>query len=130
MARATGLGGVFIKARDPEALAEWYKVHLGVPYEKGQGAMFRWADDPQKDGGVSVFTTFPETTKYFAPSTSSFMLNFRVDDLAALVVKLKSEGVQVDKAEDSEFGGFAWLVDPEGNKIELWEPPPESESKL
>ncbi len=124
MARVTGLGGVFIKAKDPVALGEWYRDHLGVPYKKGQGAMLMWSDDPQNDGGMTIFSTFPETTKYFAPSASTFMLNFRVDDIDGLLAKLAAEGVTIDpKREDHEYGRFAWLVDPEGNKVELWEPP-------
>jgi catechol 2,3-dioxygenase-like lactoylglutathione lyase family enzyme len=123
MARVTGIGGVFIKSRDPEALAAWYRDHLGLPYKKGEGASILWKDDAQVDGGMSVFNTFPQTTKYFEPSTSSFMINFRVDDIDALVEKLKAEGVQVDpKRDDYDFGRFAWVYDPDGNKIELWQP--------
>ena len=122
MARVTGVGGIFIKARDPEALAEWYRVHLDVPYKKGEGATFLWTNDPQADGGMTIFSAFPQTTKYFEPSTSSFMINFRVDNLDELVKKLNAEGVPA-KSEGSDYGRFAWIFDPEGNKIELWEPP-------
>lgn len=123
MARVTGLGGVFIKSRDPEALGNWYRDHLGVPYKKGEGAVLLWKDDPQVDGGMTVFSTFSQTTKYFEPSQSAFMINFRVDDLDGLIEKLKAEGVNVDpKRDDYDYGRFAWIYDPDGNKVELWQP--------
>jgi len=123
MPRVTGIGGIFLKARDPEALAEWYRIHLGAPYKKGEGAAFLWSDDPKVDGGMSIFSTFPQNSTYFAPSASTFMINFRVDDLDGLLAKLASEGVAVDpKREDYDYGRFAWVFDPEGNKIELWQP--------
>ena len=123
MAQVTGLGGIFIKAREPEALAEWYRAHLGVPYKKGEGAVFLWKDDPPTDGGMTVFCVFPAATKYFEPSPAPFMINFRVDDLDALLAKLASAGVQIDpKRDDYDYGRFAWIYDPEGNKVELWEP--------
>ena len=129
MPRVTGIGGIFIKARDPEALAEWYRIHLGVPYRKNEGAGFRWSDDPKVDGGMSVFSIFPQNSTYFAPSASTLMINFRVDDLDGLLVKLAAEGVAVDpKREDYDYGRFAWIFDPEGNKVELWQPLTISES--
>ena len=118
MPRVTGIGGIFIKSSDPEALAEWYRTHLGVPYKKGEGASLLWKDDPQVDGGMTVFSTFPQTTKYFAPSTATFMINFRVDDMDGLLAKLAAEGVATDpKREDYDYGRFAWIFDPDGNKI-------------
>lgn len=123
MPRVTGIGGIFIKARDPEALAEWYRVHLGVPYKQGEGAVFLWRDDSQTDGGMTIFSTFPQTTNYFEPSSASFMINFRVDEFDALLAKLAAEGVRIDpKRENYDYGRFAWIYDPEDNKIELWQP--------
>jgi len=124
MKRVIGLGGIFFKSKDPKALNEWYKKHLGVPAE-AWGAMFAFdkvtADAP---GGYNLWTPFKEDTKYFEPSTKPFMINFIVDDVMALLDALKAEGVEVmDKTDDGEYGKFGWCVDPEGNKIELWEPP-------
>ena len=84
MARVTGIGGIFIKARDPQALANWYRDHLGVPYKEGEGAAFRWGDDPKVDGGVTVWSTFSQSSEYFGASSATFMVNFRVDDLDAI----------------------------------------------
>lgn len=122
-ARVTGIGGVFFKARDPKALSAWYAHHLGVPYKAGEGALFRWEQDPKIDGGITVWSAFAADTTYFDPSPAPFMINFRVADLDALLAQLKAEGVQIDpKREDYDFGRFAWIYDPEGNKIELWQP--------
>ena len=124
-ARVTGIGGIFFKSRDPQALSDWYARHLGIPYKTGEGAMFRWSDDPQPDGGATVWSAFPADTKYFGAGPSPFMINFRVADLDALIAQLTADGVQVDpKREDYDFGRFAWIYDPEGNKIELWQPLP------
>ena len=124
MKRVTGVGGIFFKAKDPKALAEWYREHLGVPIEPWGGAAFRW-QSPENPGGVgtTVWNPFKESTTYFGP-TASFMVNFRVDDLHALVATLKAEGCAVeDKVDESEYGKFGWVTDPEGNRVELWEPP-------
>lgn len=124
-ARVTGIGGVFFKSRDPQALSEWYARHLGIPYKPNEGALFRWADDPQLDGGLTVWSAFPVNTMYFSAGPSPFMINFRVADLDALLAQLTADGVQVDpKREDYDYGRFAWIYDPEGNKIELWQPLP------
>ncbi|HWR36905.1 MAG TPA: VOC family protein [Clostridia bacterium] len=124
MARVTGIGGIFIKARDAAGLAAWYTQHLGIAMKPGEGAAFFWPDDPQTDGGMSVFSAFPQDSKYFDPSPSQFMINFRVDDLDALLAKLESGRVAIDpKREEAEYGRFAWIYDPAGNKVELWEPP-------
>lgn len=121
--RVTGVGGVFFKSRDPEALSAWYQKHLGVPWKSGEGAILRWPDDPQVDGGMTVWSAFPADTTYFDPSPASFMINFRVADLDALLAQLAADDVKIDpKREDYEFGRFAWIYDPEGNKIELWQP--------
>ena len=121
--RVTGIGGVFFKSRDSEAVSQWYARHLGVPYRAGEGAAFRWADDPQLDGGMTIWSAFPADTTYFNPSPAPLMINFCVSNLDALLAQLSSEGVRIDeKREDHEYGRFAWIYDPEGNKIELWEP--------
>jgi predicted enzyme related to lactoylglutathione lyase len=125
MKRVTGLGGVFFKAEHPEELYQWYEKHLGVRREGQEPVAFNWrqADDPEK-AGTTVWAIFPKDTKYFNPSHSSFMMNFRVEDLDGLLAALREEGVEIDPhREDHEYGRFAWIMDPEGNRIELWEPP-------
>ncbi len=125
MQRVTGIGGVFFKSRDPQALAAWYRDHLGIALEPWGGAVFRWAGPDNPSGtGTTVWCPFKDDTGYFAPSTAPFMVNYRVADLHALLAALRSEGCQVDdKVEESEHGSFGWVVDPEGHKIELWQPP-------
>lgn len=124
MKRVTGIGGVFFKAKDPKALGAWYKAHLGINVEEWGGAVLRWSDDNTDGSGTTTWNPFKADTDYFAPSTSSFMINYRVDDLDALLELLREEGCKVDeKVEDSEFGKFGWVMDPEGNKVELWQPP-------
>ena len=128
MRRVTGIGGIFFMARDADALRAWYRDHLGIPVEEWGGFAFRWAG-PDNPGGVgsTVWSVFKETSTYFAPSAARFMVNYRVDDLAAVLAALRAEGCAVDdKVDESEFGKFGWVVDPEGNKIELWQPPPGS----
>ncbi len=121
MARVTGIGGIFFKSRDPKALAEWYAKHLGLPVADFGSAMF--AED-EKRPGVTLWTPFKESTDYFQPSSKDFMINFRVDDLHALLDQLRGEGVQVDaNVQDSEYGKFGWIMDPDGNRVELWQPP-------
>lgn len=122
MKRVTGIGGIFFKAKDPKALAEWYRAHLGLNVEDWGGVAFRWADDSAL--GTTIWSPFKDDTSYFAPSTAPFMVNFRVADLHALLAALRAEGCDVqDKVDESEYGKFGWVVDPEGNKLELWEPP-------
>lgn len=124
MKRVVGIGGVFFKSQDPDKLRAWYQEHLGVKFDSYGSAVFDCHDheDPNKIG-QTVWSLFPHDTKYFEPSTAPFMINYRVDDLDALLKQLKSEGVEVeDKFEEHEYGRFAWLMDPEGNRIELWEP--------
>ena len=124
MKRVTGIGGVFFKAKDPKALGEWYQTHLGMNVEAWGGVAFRWADDNPGAKGTTIWNPFKEDTSYFAPSTASFMINYRVEDLHALLAKLRDEGCSVDeKIEESEYGKFGWVQDPEGNKLELWQPP-------
>ncbi|MFT3933836.1 MAG: VOC family protein [Chitinophagaceae bacterium] len=123
MKKVTGIGGVFFKCKDANKMKEWYKKNLGVdagPY----GASFEWmrTEDPTKKG-TTQWSLFNDTTKYFEPSSKDFMINYRVENLEALVEELKKEGVTiVDKIEASDFGKFVHIIDPEGNKVELWEP--------
>jgi len=123
MKKVTGIGGVFFKAKDPNAVNEWYKKHLGfetTPY----GTSFEWMDkeDPSKKG-TTQWNPFKETTKYFEPSGKDFMINYRVDNLEALVEELKKEGVTIcDSIETYDYGKFVHIMDLEGNKIQLWEP--------
>lgn len=125
MRRVTGIGGIFFKARDPQALAAWYRTHLGLAVEDWGGTAFRWADDNPSGTGTTVWTPFKDDTRYFAPSTAAFMVNFRVEDLHGLLAALRAEGCEVmDPVEESEYGKFGWVLDPEGNKVELWQPPP------
>jgi predicted enzyme related to lactoylglutathione lyase len=119
MERVLGVGGVFFKARDPKALAEWYATHLGVPFDAGQ----TYGTFTAAAGDQTVWSMFPEDTKYFAPSEASYMFNFRVRNLAAMLRQLRDAGVPVDgKVEEFDYGNFGWVMDPEGNRIELWEP--------
>ena len=124
MKRVTGIGGIFFKAKDPKALGAWYKTHLGIAIEEWGGAAFQWkGPDNPEGGGMTVWGPFAADTSYFAPSTASFMINYRVEDLDAVLAALRAEGVQVEeKVDESEQGRFGWVIDPEGNKIELWQP--------
>jgi catechol 2,3-dioxygenase-like lactoylglutathione lyase family enzyme len=124
MKRVVGIGGVFFKSQDPEKLRAWYKEHLGLEFDAYGGVSFSCPDDEeQRKSAQTIWTLFPSDTKYFAPSTAPFMINYRVDNLAALLEQLKSEGVEVDeRTEEADYGKFGWIMDPEGNRIELWEP--------
>lgn len=125
MKRVTGIGGIFFKSRDPKALGAWYRTHLGIEVEAWGGAAFRWKGLDNPDGvGTTAWSPFAEDTDYFAPGTAPFMINYRVEDLHALLAALRAVGVQVDeRVEESEYGKFGWVIDPEGNKLELWQPP-------
>ena len=126
MKRVLGIGGVFFKARDPAALREWYRVHLGIEIEPWGGTAFRWkgADNPGGEG-TTAWCVFEDSPDSFAPSDARFMINYRVADLDAVLVALRAEGCAVDTRTDaSEAGKFGWVMDPEGNRIELWQPPP------
>nr|WP_233175388.1 VOC family protein [Dyella sp. ASV24] len=117
----TGVGGVFFKAKDPKALAAWYRDVLGMPVEAWGGAALRY--DAPKHPPALAWNAFPATTKYFAPSTSGLMINYAVDDMDALLARLKSKDVTIIKRDDNDPNGrFTWILDPEGNKVELWEP--------
>ena len=125
MKRVTGIGGIFFKAKDPKRLGEWYRTHLGMNVEEWGGVAFRWASPENPSGtGTTIWSPFEEKTSYFSPSQASFMVNYRVEDLHAMLAQLRTEGCDVDaKVEESEYGKFGWVMDPEGNRIELWQPP-------
>ena len=122
MKRVTGIGGIFIRAKDPQALCAWYQEHLGIDVQSWGGTAFRWVDEDDKPvGGMTIWSVGDGSN--FAPG-KAFMVNYRVADLHALLDALRREGCEVlDKVDDSEYGKFGWVVDPEGNKVELWEPP-------
>lgn len=126
--KVIGIGGVFVKCKDPDATVAWYKKHLGIPFD-GYGASFPFREGGGADAqGYSVWGPFKADTEYMKPSPKDFMINFRVDDLDAILKRLKAEGVQqVDDIVDEPYGRFAWIMDPDGIKIELWQqigPPP------
>ena len=118
MERVAGIGGVFFRARDPKALAEWYSRHLGLELEEWGGALLREGE------ATTVWSPFPADTDYFGRADQQAMINYRVSDLDAIVAQLRSAGVDVEgPADESGLGRFAWAVDPESNRFELWEPP-------
>lgn len=122
MKRVTGIGGIFFRTNDPKRTAAWYERHLGIPVDPEQGsAMFCPTDDG--DEQITVWSPFESSTEYFGSSGQKFMINYRVDNLEALLRALRAEGVEIDqKREDHEYGRFAWIVDCDGNRVELWEP--------
>ena len=124
MKRVIGLGGVFFKAQDPEKLRAWYQKHLGLEPDAYGGVSFQCPEsEEQRKTAQTVWSLFPADTKYFDPSRAPFMINYRVENLARLLEQLKSEGVTVDeRTEAYDYGKFGWIMDPEGNRIELWEP--------
>ena len=125
MKRVTGIGGIFFKARgDATALHDWYRRHLGIDVQPWGGAAFSWTDSEGRPlAGTTAWLIAPHTSDQFAPSAAPFMVNYRVDNLHALVRALKDEGCNVlEKIDESEYGTFAWVIDPEGNKVELWQP--------
>ena len=126
MRRVIGIGGIFFTAKDPPALRDWYKRHLGIDVQGWGGAVLPWTDaDDKPASGSTVWSISPQGGESFAPSASPFMVNYRVEDLHALVKVLKEEGCNVlEGTDESEYGKFAWVLDPEGNKVELWQPPP------
>jgi predicted enzyme related to lactoylglutathione lyase len=121
--RVTGIGGIFFKCKDPKALREWYQTHLGLNTNQ-YGSVFEWyqgADSIKK--GFTQWSPFKQTTKYFAPSTKEFMINYRVQNLDLLLIELQKEGVTItDTMQTFDYGKFVHIMDMEGNKIELWEP--------
>jgi predicted enzyme related to lactoylglutathione lyase len=122
--RVTGIGGIFFKAEDPKKLMKWYHEHLGIKLEGDWGAIFEWQEvaDPKRKG-YTVWSPMSKDTTYFDPSSAPFMINYRVANLNELIEKLRNEGLEVSEPEKHPQGLFAWLMDPEGNRIELWEPP-------
>jgi predicted enzyme related to lactoylglutathione lyase len=124
MARVTGIGGVFFKSKgDPAPLAAWYRKHLGMPLEAFGGAVLRWPEDRAEDKGLTVWHLAGSDSQWFAPSAALFMINYRVDDLEEMLSQLRAGGVEILQGPEShENGRFAWVVDPDGNKVELWEP--------
>lgn len=127
MKRITGLGGVFIKAKDPEAMAAWYEKHLGIAFKGNTYIDLPFADEgDQQTSGYNVLSFFKADSAYFNPSEKEVMINLRVHDLFGLIDQLRKEGVTiVGDPLNEEYGKFGWIMDPEGNKIELWEPPTE-----
>ena len=124
MARITGIGGIFFKSQgDSAALAAWYQTHLGLKLEDFGGAILRWPEDKAEDKGLTVWCLAKRDSQWFSPSNASFMVNYRVDNLGEMLEQLKAAGVEVLQGpESAENGKFAWIMDPDGNKVELWEP--------
>jgi catechol 2,3-dioxygenase-like lactoylglutathione lyase family enzyme len=116
----TGIGGVFFKARDPKALAAWYRDVLGLPVQAWGGAALRY--DAPGHPPAAAWSAFAASSSYFAPSAGDFMIDYAVDDLDALLKRLRERGVEILKQADDDNGRFAWILDPEGHKVELWEP--------
>lgn len=125
MKRVTGIGGIFFKAKDRAALTAWYQKHLGLAIEPWGGVAFQWANPANPNGvGTTIWNPFESNTGYFGPEHATFMINYRVADLHGLLKLLREEGCAVDdKVDESEYGKFGWVTDPEGNRVELWEPP-------
>jgi catechol 2,3-dioxygenase-like lactoylglutathione lyase family enzyme len=120
--RVTGIGGIFFRARDPEAMSAWYEKHLGLRLKDGM-AEFAWCEhDRPETVGRTVWSLFPADTDYFGPTRPAFMVNYRVANLDRMLEQLRQNGVKVEKVEDLDYGRFAWVTDPEGNRVELWEP--------
>jgi predicted enzyme related to lactoylglutathione lyase len=124
MAKITGIGGVFFKSTgDHKKLSEWYAANLGLKLENWGGAILHWSDDPGHDKGLTVWNAAPPDTQWFQPSAASFMINYRVDSLDGMLAQLKANGIEpVQGPDSSDEGTFAWILDPDGNKVELWEP--------
>jgi catechol 2,3-dioxygenase-like lactoylglutathione lyase family enzyme len=120
MAKVTGIGGVFFKTSDPKALAAWYSDHLGMNLEDWGGVVLKWPEDPADDGGLTVWHVAAQDSAWFP---GPMMVNYRVDDLDGLLDQLRAAGVEIVGGPDAEFNGrFAWILDPDGRKVELWEP--------
>jgi len=128
-ARVTGIGGIFFKTADPASLREWYRDHLGIESDEWGGFAFQWREKDRPDeAGYTVWGPFAEKTEYFDPSEQPYMLNYRVADMDGLLAALQEEGVEiVGEVQVEPNGKFAWIMDPEGRKIELWEPVPSAE---
>ncbi|MDX1960490.1 MAG: VOC family protein [Leptospiraceae bacterium] len=123
MAKITGIGGVFFKTENPKELSNWYKEHLGLTLEEWGGGLINWENDQKKDNGISVWSVAPKDTKWFQPSESNFMINYRIDNMEEMIEQLKKGNVKILQGpEYHENGVFLWIMDPAGNKVELWEP--------
>lgn len=122
--RVTGIGEIFFKSQDPKASREWYNKHLGIQCPDEYGGMFEWQKTSKpEETAYTIWSLFEEKTEYFAPSKNDFMFNYRVENLVELLKVLKEEGVEIiSKMQEFEYGKFGWILDPEGNKVELWEP--------
>jgi predicted enzyme related to lactoylglutathione lyase len=130
MKRVVGVGGIFFKSPDPKRLQAWYQEHLGTDVSEWGGVSFGLDEQLKNNPNAAlIWSPFAQDTQYFAPGTASFMINYRVEDLHAVIAALRAEGCNVmEKVEESEYGKFGWVVDPDGNKLELWEPPPAAKS--
>jgi predicted enzyme related to lactoylglutathione lyase len=123
MKRVIGIGGIFIKAKDPDTLRAWYQKHLGMEPETYGSVLFQCPEsEAARQTAQTVWNLFPSDTKYFEPSSAPFMINYRVENLEELLSQLESEGIAVERSENYDYGKFGWVMDPEGNRIELWEP--------
>jgi predicted enzyme related to lactoylglutathione lyase len=123
MPKVTGIGGVFIKSKDPKALTKWYSENLGIAIQPWGGAVLRWSEDKAADKGSAAWNVYDNNSDKFSPSQASFMINYRVDDLQGMIEHLKKAGVNILKdLEVSEYGKFASILDLDGNRVELWEP--------
>jgi catechol 2,3-dioxygenase-like lactoylglutathione lyase family enzyme len=119
--KVTGVGGIFFKSRDPAALAAWYRERLGIDVQSWGGAAFRWREGAPDGAGTTVWSPFKHDTTYFEPGTKDFMINLRVDDLDAMVAELEAKGIAILGRQDEDYGRFAWILDPDGVKVELWQ---------
>jgi len=123
MARVTGIGGVFLRSNDSKALAKWYAEHLGLHLSDFNGTAFQWSDEIPAGTGMTAWSAFPQDTQYFGEGQQAAMINYRVDDLDALLTELAAAGVWIDpKRDDQSYGRFAWIKDCDGNRLELWQP--------
>jgi predicted enzyme related to lactoylglutathione lyase len=123
MAKVTGIGGVFFRSANNKELAQWYHKHLGLPLAEWGGGVLNWQDDKSEDKGLTVWHIAEKNTSWFSPSQADFMINYRIDNMDEMIAKLKKGGVDILQGPEShENGKFAWIVDPEGHKVELWEP--------
>jgi len=123
MARVTGIGGVFLRSPDSKAMAKWYAEHLGITLADFNGTAFMWSDEVPAGTGMTAWSAFPADTSYLGEATQQFMVNYRVDDLDALLAELAAKGVWIDpKRDEQSYGKFAWIKDCDGNRVELWQP--------
>lgn len=125
MERVTGIGGIFFKAQKPDELRRWYAAQLGVALDADQVSVIRWREDAQPERrGSTTWAIFDGDTHYFGASAQPYMINYRVADLEAMLAQLRAAGAAVDeRVEQTPFGRFGWVTDPEGNRLELWQPP-------